>query len=76
MTGDSGRDLIPLTAAEARRLFSLHTRLTRPAAFHEHWSDWRRYRQARARESHYARRTADHANLPGPDSLIRMRMPR
>jgi hypothetical protein len=36
--------MIPLTAAEARRLFNLHTRVTRPQAFHEQWSDWRRYR--------------------------------
>ena len=40
--------MIPLTAAEARRLFNLHTRVTRPQAFHEQWSDWRRYRQASA----------------------------
>ena len=46
----------PLTVGEARRLFCLYTRVTRPEAFHEHWSDWRR-RQARARGSHYARRT-------------------
>ena len=49
--------MIPLTAGEARRLFCLYTRVTRPEAFHEHWSDWRRRRQARARRSHYARRT-------------------
>ena len=60
ITDETGRDLIPLTAAEARRLFNLHTRVTRPAAFHEHWSDWRRYRQASARKSHYARRTRSH----------------
>ena len=60
MTDETGRDLIPLTAAEARRLFNLHTRVTRPRAFHEQWSDWRRYRQASARKSHYARRTRNH----------------
>jgi hypothetical protein len=49
--------MIPLTAAEARRLFNLHSRATRPAAFHEYRSDWRRYRQAAARKSHYARRS-------------------
>jgi hypothetical protein len=32
-------------------LFNLHTRAARPAAFHEHWSDWRRRRQAAARKS-------------------------
>jgi hypothetical protein len=30
ITDETGRDLIPLTAAEARRLFNLHTRVTRP----------------------------------------------
>jgi SRSO17 transposase len=33
-----------------------HLPVRRPAAFHQHWSDWRRYRQASARKSHYARR--------------------
>jgi hypothetical protein len=56
MTDESGRDLIPLTAAEVRRLFSLYTRVIRPRAFHEDWSGWRRRRQASARRSHYARR--------------------
>jgi hypothetical protein len=51
--------MIPLTAAEARRLFNLHTRLTRPAPFHERWSDWRRRRQAAARKAHYARRISN-----------------
>ena len=63
ITGDNGRDLIPLTAAEARRLFRMHTHVTWPRAFHESWSDWRRYRQAAARKSHYARRTRDHKAL-------------
>jgi len=49
--------MIPLTAGEARRLFNLHTRVARPEAHHQHWSDWRRRRQAHARRSHYARRT-------------------
>jgi hypothetical protein len=55
--------MIPLTAAEARRLFNLHTRIIRPDAFHERWSDWRRYRQASARKSHYARRTTNYRAL-------------
>jgi hypothetical protein len=55
--------MIPLTAAEARRLFNLHTRVTRPQAFHQHWSGWRRQRQASARKSHYARRTRNHEAL-------------
>ena len=33
MRDETGRDLISLTAAEARRLFNLHTRVTRPADF-------------------------------------------
>jgi hypothetical protein len=53
---ENGRDLIPLTAAEGRRLFNLHTRVTRTAEYHQHWSHWRRRRQAAARKSHYARR--------------------
>jgi len=61
ITDDSGRDLIPLTAGEARRLFNLHTRVTHPDEYHVRWSDWRRYRQAAARRSHYARR----AEVPG-----------
>jgi hypothetical protein len=55
--------MIPLTAAEARRLFNLHTRVTLSRAFHEHWSDWRRRRQASARKSHHARRARNHETL-------------
>ena len=55
--------MIPLTAAEARRLFNLYTNVSRPREFHEHWSDWRRYRQADARKSHYARRLRNHGML-------------
>jgi hypothetical protein len=39
-----------------RTASDLRIRVIRPGAFHEYWSDWRRYRQAAARESHYARR--------------------
>lgn len=63
VTDENGRDLIPLTAAEARRLFCLSTRVTRPAEFHRQWSSWRRRRQATARKSHYARRLRDHEAL-------------
>jgi hypothetical protein len=63
MTDETGQDMILLTAAEARRLFNLHTRVTRQAAFHEHWSDWRRRRQAAARKAHYARRIRNHNPL-------------
>jgi hypothetical protein len=34
--------------------------VTRPREFRRQWSDWRRYRQAAARKSHYARRIRDH----------------
>jgi hypothetical protein len=51
--------MIPLTTAETRRLFCLHTRVTWPTAHHEHWSRWRRRHQASARQFHYKRRTAD-----------------
>jgi hypothetical protein len=61
--GENGRDLLPLTAAEARRLLNLHTRINRPRAFHEQWSGWRRYRQATARKSHYARRARSNTAL-------------
>jgi hypothetical protein len=55
--------MIPLTAAEARRLFNLHTNVTRPREFHERWSGWRRRRQADARKSHYARRLRNYGML-------------
>ena len=58
-----GLPMIPLTAAEARRLFNLYTPVTRSLAFHERWSDWRRRRQANARKSHYARRARNHETL-------------
>ena len=55
----NGRDLIPLTAAEARRLFNRHVHAGHPDNFHDRWSQCRRYRQAAARKSHYARRLRD-----------------
>jgi hypothetical protein len=55
--------MISLTAAETRCLFNLYTRVIRPEEFHEHWSAWRRRRQASAQKSHYARRTGDHEAL-------------
>ena len=36
---------------------------TRPDEFRLRWSGWRRYRQAAARKSHYARRLRDHQLL-------------
>ena len=59
ITGRNGELLIPLTAAETRRLFCLYTRAARPGAFHEHWSRWRRRHQATARQCHYTRRTGN-----------------
>jgi hypothetical protein len=55
--------MIPLTAAETRRMFNLHTAVARPRDFHERWSAWRRRRQATARKSHYARRLRNHGML-------------
>ena len=51
--------MIPLTAAETRRLFNLYSRVTRPEHYHERWSGWRRRHQARARRFHYQSRTHD-----------------
>jgi hypothetical protein len=56
--------VIPLTAAEARRLFNPSTRLARDQEHHEHWSEWRRAHQARARRCRrYNRRLNDHQML-------------
>jgi SRSO17 transposase len=55
---DSGPDLIPLTIAEIRRLLNAMVIVTQPAASHAiRWSLWRRKVQARARRSHYQRRS-------------------
>ena len=61
VTDENGRDRIPLTAAESRRLFSLHVPVTHPDSFRQRWSDWRRYRRAAARKSHY---TGGFSNSP------------
>ncbi|HUZ53142.1 MAG TPA: hypothetical protein VMU94_11515, partial [Streptosporangiaceae bacterium] len=60
ITGGNGREMIALTAGETRRLFSLATRITCDREHHEHWSDWRRARQATARRCHYNRRLNNH----------------
>ena len=52
--------MIALTVGETRRLFSLATRITRDREHHQHWSDWRRARQATARRCHYNRRLNNH----------------
>ena len=64
ITDEYGHELIPLTAAETRRLFTLHTAVTRPTAYHEYWSCWRRRHQAGARHSHYRHRAAGLAPEP------------
>jgi hypothetical protein len=56
ITDENGEEMIPLTAAETRRMFNLHTRVTRPVPYHQRWSGWRRRHQARARRFHYQRR--------------------
>lgn len=55
ITDENGEEMIPLTAAETRRLFNLYTRVTRQERYHERWSGWRRRHQARARRFHYQR---------------------
>jgi hypothetical protein len=68
---ENGDELIPLTAAEARRLFDLHTALALPCRHHVRWSHWRRRHQARARWRHYG--IADQTGLNGnlsADSLF------
>jgi SRSO17 transposase len=52
-----GRALIPLTRNEIRRLLTAVIAPTHKAEYVLHWSTWRRQHQARARASHYARRT-------------------
>ena len=64
ITGSNGDELIPLTTGEVRRLFSQHVSITRPYAYHERWSRWRRRHQARAQRCHYQRRLMKHRLLP------------
>jgi len=63
ITGAHSDELIPLTTGEVRRLFNLHTRVTRDASHHERWSRWRRRHQACARRCHYQRRLRDNHGL-------------
>ena len=44
--------LIPLTAAEIKRVFNLVTRTWQTIRHYLHWSRWRRHHQARARWFH------------------------
>lgn len=48
--------LIPLFCNEIRRLWARLTRPSHPEAHTDHWSDWRRRHQTRARHSHYQRK--------------------
>jgi hypothetical protein len=53
---DDAQGAIPLTAPEVRRLLRVLTLPAAQQAFHLHWSNWRRRRQAQARRCHYTRR--------------------
>ncbi len=55
---ENGRELIPLTRNEIRRLFTGLTCQPRPADHQLRWSRWRRRHQATARRCHYRRREA------------------
>jgi SRSO17 transposase len=55
---EHGRELIPLTRNEIRRLFTGLLRQPAPAWHQLHWSQWRRRHQATARRCHYQRRQA------------------
>lgn len=56
--------LIPLSCNEIRRLWATGTRPTHPQQHIDHWSDWRRIHQTRARRSHYQRQRIKHHTLP------------
>ena len=60
ITDETGRDLIPLTAAEARRLFNLHTRITRPRRSTSNGQTGAATGRPAPAKSHYARRTRNH----------------
>jgi hypothetical protein len=54
----TGQALIPLTLPEIRRLFArLIATTVHPVSHWLTWSYWRRRHQARAKTSHYLRRT-------------------
>ena len=56
--------LIPLTAAEIRRVFNLITRTWQTIRHYLHWSWWRRRHQARARWFHHRARLRTRAADP------------
>jgi SRSO17 transposase len=55
---ETGRELIPLTRNEIRRLFTSLRAAPSPVRHQLHWSHWRRRHQATARRCHYQRRQA------------------
>jgi hypothetical protein len=59
--------MIPLTVPETARLLSESTAMDRLPGHHEHWEDWRRRHQARARGYHQRSRLARDA----PITLVR-----
>jgi hypothetical protein len=56
--------LIPLTAAEIKRVFNLITRTWQTIRHYLHWSWWRRRHQARARWFHHRTRLRQQAADP------------
>jgi hypothetical protein len=56
--------LIPLSCNKIRRLWATKTRPAHPESHTDHWSDWRRIHQTRARRSHYQRQRTKHHTLP------------
>ena len=56
--------LIPLTAAEVKRVFNLITRTWQSIRHHLHWSWWRRRHQARARWFHQRARLRRRESSP------------
>jgi SRSO17 transposase len=55
---EAGRELVPLTRNEIRRLFTSLLCRPRPIRHQLHWSRWRRRHQATARKCHYQHREA------------------
>jgi len=56
-------DLVPLSCNEIRRLWATLTHPAHTTAHTDHWSDWRRRHQTRARHSHYQRQRAKRPRL-------------
>jgi hypothetical protein len=60
---DHHDELIPLTAAEIRRMLTIFNQPQHPGEHYQRWSRWRRRYQARARKHHYQRRQQLHFSL-------------